>query len=284
MDLATVIRYAQIVEKTYGVPPSSLDNAAGKAFTVVWGSSPEVEYAVITTIYANDLATDIRPERGKQRVSIGMVLQDTATGEAVIAIRGTEGIYEWLQDAAFLYVPCPVRGGAGMTDDGFTAMYRSFTILPDPGSLHLVAALSTLPWRVPVTSVTVCGHSLGGALATLTAFDVAANAKLPKPRSFTYASPRTGDATFASAYDRLVPTTCRVVNRLDIVPQTPPAPLYEHVVGELEINPIDLGPPPTVLVRTDLTCEHILTSYLHILTHKAGGPLLPLEATCTPLV
>ena len=122
------------------------------------------------------------------------------------------------------------------------------------------------------------------ALATLTAFDVAANAKLPKPRSFTYASPRTGDATFASAYDRLVPLTCRVVNRMDLVPQTPPAPLYEHVAGEMEINPIDPGPPPKVLVRTDLTCEHILTSYLHILTHQAGGPDLPLEAACTPLL
>ena len=284
MDLATVIRYAQVVEHTYGVAPSSLENAAGQAFTVVWGSSPEVEYAVITTIYANDLATDIRPERGKQRVSIGMVLQDTASGEGVIAIRGTEGIYEWLQDAAFLYVPCPVHGGAGLTDDGFTAMYRSFTILPDAGSPHLVAALPTLPWRVPVTSVSVCGHSLGGALATLTAFDVAATAKLPAPRSFTYASPRTGDATFASAYNRLVPLTTRVVNRLDIVPQTPPAPLYDHVAGELEINPIDLGPPPKVLVRTNLTCEHILTSYLHILTHQAGGPELALEASCTPLV
>ena len=163
MDLATVIRYAQIVEQAYGVPPSSLDNAAGTALTVAWGSSPAVEYAVITTIYANDLATDIRPERGKQRVSIGMVLQDTASGEAVIAIRGTEGIYEWLQDAAFLYVPCPIRGSAGLTDDGFTAMYKSVTILPDPGSPLLVTALSTLPWRVPVTSVTVCGHSLGGA-------------------------------------------------------------------------------------------------------------------------
>jgi len=195
MDLPTVIRYAQIVEKTYGVPPSSLDNAAGQAFTVAWGASPAVEYAVITTIYANDLATDIRPERGKQRVSIGMVLQNTANGEAVIAIRGTEGIYEWLQDAAFLYVPCPIHGGAGLTDDGFTAMYKSFTILPDPGSPLLGAALSTLPWRVPVTSITVCGHSLGGALATLTAFDVAVNAKLPKPRSFTYASPRTGQGT-----------------------------------------------------------------------------------------
>jgi hypothetical protein len=86
MDPRTVIRYAQIVEKTYGVPPSSLDNAAGQAVTVAWGSSPAVEYAVITTIHANDLATDISPERGKQRVAIGMVLQDTATGEAVIAM------------------------------------------------------------------------------------------------------------------------------------------------------------------------------------------------------
>ena len=31
-------------------------------------------------------------------------------------------------------------------------------------------------------------------------------------------------------------------------------------------------------------CGHILTSYLHILTHQAGGPDLSLEAQCTPLV
>ena len=93
----------------------------------------------------------------------------------------------------------------------------------------------------------------------------------PSSLDNTYASPRTGDATFASAYNRLVPLTTRVVNRLDIVPQAPPAPLYDHVAGEMEINPIDLGPPPKVLVRTNLTCEHILTSYLHILTHQAGG-------------
>ena len=61
MDLPTVIRYAQIVEKTYGVPPSSLENAAGQAFTVAWGSSPAVEYAVITTIYANDPTPTIWP-------------------------------------------------------------------------------------------------------------------------------------------------------------------------------------------------------------------------------
>lgn len=284
MDLATIIRYGQVVEKTYGVAPAMLANAAGQAISVEWGSSPANEYAVITTIYANDLATDINPQRGQRRVSMGMVLQDTASGEAVIAIRGTEGVFEWIQDARFLYVPCPIPGGAGSTDDGFTAMYKSLEIGAEPGSAPLSRTLATLPWRVPVTSVTVCGHSLGGALATLTAFDVAANTTLPQPRAITFASPRTGDAPFAAAYNRLVPNTCRVVNRLDLIPRTPPSPLYDHVAGEMEINPIDFGPPPKVLVRSDLTCEHILTSYLHVLTHQAGGPLLPLEANCTPLL
>ena len=40
--------------------------------------------------------------RGNVRVKIGLVLQAQDRGEAVVAIRGTEGIKEWVQDAQFL--------------------------------------------------------------------------------------------------------------------------------------------------------------------------------------
>ena len=82
-------------------------------------------YTVVTTIYANDLATDMNPGRGNDEVSIGLVCQADGTGDVAIAIRGTEGILEWVNDVKFLLVECPFLAGAGHTEDGFTAMYSS---------------------------------------------------------------------------------------------------------------------------------------------------------------
>ena len=51
-------------------------------------------YTVITTVYANDLATDMNPARGADTVSIGLIFQAAGTGDVEVAIRGTEGILE----------------------------------------------------------------------------------------------------------------------------------------------------------------------------------------------
>jgi pimeloyl-ACP methyl ester carboxylesterase len=123
--------------------------------------------------------------RGTFTVSIGLLLQ-SAAGDAVIAIRGTVGIYEWIHDAMFLSVHCPFLPSAGSTEDGFTAMYMSMTTTGASSSPRLAQVLAGLPWPKPFTSLTICGHSLGGALATLLALDVAANTTEPAfkdPRS-----------------------------------------------------------------------------------------------------
>jgi hypothetical protein len=80
-----------------------MTNAAGNTV-----SADGINYTVVTTIYANDLATDINPSRGDDEVSIGLICQDQG-GNVVIAIRGTEGILEWIHDAEFLQVPPPVN-------------------------------------------------------------------------------------------------------------------------------------------------------------------------------
>jgi Lipase (class 3) len=281
MELNPMIHFGLVVNKAYEIPPDNLTNSAGQTMTVSFGGV-DTSYEVITTVYANDLATDMHPERGKRRVSIGLVLQDPTTGDAVIAIRGTEGIQEWMQDVRFLLVPCPFLVGAGRTEDGFTAMYLSFTTDPAPGSPAVGKALAGLRWRKPVKTLTICGHSLGGALATLLAMDVAVNTEFTGPMVYSYASPRTGDGTFAATYDHAVQRTCRIANRMDLVPKLPLPPLYEHVAGLYDLNPVTFGPPPRVLVKMDLVCEHVLTTYLHLLTHQAGGTILPLDANCVP--
>ena len=278
MDLNQAIQLAQLVNAAYAILPGNLANAAGTPLM-----AGNTAYTVVTTIYANDLATDMNPGRGNDEVSIGFACQVNGTGDVVIAIRGTEGIQEWINDAEFLLVTCPFLAGAGHTEDGFTAMYASLRTGVAAGSPTVVNALATLPFPQPPSSLTICGHSLGGALATLLALDAAANTIFKNLAVYTYASPRTGDPSFASTFDQVVKNSFRVANRLDLVPKLPLPPLYEHVAELYELNPIQLLPlPPKVLVKPTITCEHSLNSYLYLLSLLSGGPLLPLDPTCQP--
>jgi hypothetical protein len=275
MDINQAILYGQPVNAAYAIDPTDVTNHAGQPLAIGAG------YQIITSIFANDLATDMNPQRGNQRVSIGLILQATTTGDVVIAIRGTEGIQEWIHDANFLMVPTPFLPGAGHTDDGFTAMYLSMQTALGAGSTPVTKALSALAFPRPLTSLTICGHSLGGALATLLALDVAANTSFKNPTVYTYASPRTGGPNFASTYTQVVPNTTRIAGRLDLVPKLPLPPLYEHVLGLFELNSVQLI-PPRILVKTDLVCLHILDTYLHLLSLQAGGAVLPLKPECVP--
>jgi hypothetical protein len=275
MDLAQSVLFAQLVNAAYAILPDNVNNAAGTAIAVGAG------YNVVTSIFANDLSTDMNPARGQSRVSIGLILQSTA-GDVVIAIRGTEGIQEWIHDAQFLQMPCPFLAGSGHTEDGFTAMYLSMTTSCDPASPTVTKALPSLAFPKPVTSLTICGHSLGGSLATLLALDIAANTPFKNPTVYTYASPRTGDPQFVATYNQVVPNTTRIAGRLDLVPKLPLPPLYEHVLGLAELNSVQIAIPPRILIRPDLVCLHILTSYLYLLSLLAGGPVLPLQPACVP--
>jgi hypothetical protein len=282
MDLSQAIKFAQLVNAAYAIDPSDMANSAGQSI-----SAGGTAYTVVTTIYANDLATEMNPLRGTNIVSIGLILQATGAGDVVIAIRGTEGIMEWIQDAKFAMVPCPFLAGAGNTEDGFTAMYNSLAISSSGNaSPRVVSALATLAFPQPVnaaTSVTICGHSLGGALITLLALDVSVNSIFRNPTVYSYASPRAGDASFVAMYNHMVPNTFRIANRVDLVPKLPLPPLYDHVLGLYELNPVQLLPlPPRILVKPTIACEHILDTYLYLLSVTSGGPVLPLDAECIP--
>jgi len=278
LNVMNAIEFGQLVNLIYATPPNDLTNASGQAV-----SAGGIGYTVATTIYANDLATDMNPGRAAADVSIGLICQADQTGDVVIAIRGTEGILEWIHDAEFLQVPCPFLAGAGQTEDGFTAMYESLRTGPASNSPTVVNALAKPQFPHPVNSVTICGHSLGGALATLLALDVAANTVFTEPAVYSYGSPRTGDSLFANTYDQVVKNSYRIANRLDIVTALPPPVDYEHVLNPYELNPIQFVPlPPKVLVKSTLTCEHSLATYLYLLSLQSGGPVIPLASSCQP--
>jgi hypothetical protein len=128
----------------------------------------------------------------------------------------------------------------------------------------VLAACDDAPsdWELLVT-----GHSLGGALATLFAFDVAYGVdptrslpvRPPKSRGWFFAqpsikgvldapkflniqlvtlgAPRVGDTAFASQLDVAVPNHIRVVNGQDIVARMPRGFTYAHGGNTVLISP-----------------------------------------------
>ena len=258
------------------VAPANTAKAAFQTVPAMYDPN-NIGYKVVSTIVGNDLATNMNPSRGHRLVSFGVILQ-APTNDVVIAIRGTEGIWEWIHDCEFLAVRCPFLAGAGKTDDGFTSIYDSLCVAT---SARVGDALAALPFDHATNSLTICGHSLGGALATLLALDVAANTAFKNPTVYTYASPRTGDPSFANKYNQAVPNTYRIANRVDLVPKLPLPPLYEHAAGLYELNPVKLI-PPRFLIKCEFACEHHMTSYLYLLSLVAGGTVQPLDAGCVP--
>jgi Lipase (class 3) len=142
--------------------------------------------------------------------------------------------------------------------------------------------------------VKVTGHSLGGALATLCAMDIAYNfkSKFKSVSMYSLASPRVADAwaismgtaaTFVSNYQQYVPDTYRIVNTLDGVPNLPPAAalLYvcAHVLGDTDaehLNIVNKSPlDQNVLSFTDANLQNTADSQVPSPQECQGAHSLP---------
>ncbi len=133
--------------------------------------------------------------------------------EIIIAFRGTMSSTDWITDAIasqknFKYIKDPA-----LTHRGFTSIYAS-------ARGQIMSALKRLPVD---KTLFITGHSLGGALATLCAVDVAANTDHQSPHVFTYGSPRVGDPDFAKAFAKYVRSSFRIANLFDVVTHAPPS-------------------------------------------------------------
>ena len=136
----------------------------------------------------------------------------------VVAFRGTEPnqIKDWLTDANIDPTEGPfgsrVHGGFEKAlDEAWGSCINKMQMVHTEGK-----------------SLWLTGHSLGAALATLTAARLLADNQTVNGL-YTFGQPRTGKKSFALAFDeRFKGQTFRFVNNNDIVTQLPPRP-YKHV-------------------------------------------------------
>ncbi len=140
---------------------------------------------------------------------IGYIIESEL--EAVLVFRGTATPEEWLRDLEFRQVEYEFVPSAGKTHAGFTAIYQSAR----ERIFYAVRRVSA--WK----RLLITGHSLGGALATLAALDLAVNTPFSAPLMINFGSPRVGDPEFADVYDNTVRNSLRVVNLFDPVPRVP---------------------------------------------------------------
>jgi hypothetical protein len=83
----------------------------------------------------------------------------------------------------------------------------------------------------PAKAIFVTGHSLGGALAVLTAQAIKATPEAKLAAVYTFGMPRVGDAQFAEPYDTSIgDVTYRLVHGEDMVPTVAPEGIgFRHV-------------------------------------------------------
>jgi triacylglycerol lipase len=206
----------------------------------------------------------------------GLVAWNAATKTAMVAIRGTKTIWDWIGDFDAAPVPWFYDPAAGLVHMGFQLVYEH--IRPNLRDLLNTGCPG-------VERILITGHSLGGAVAFLAAFDIFEDMGLGiVPELYTFAAPRTGDPAFVGRFNASIEVCYRVVNFMDVVPQLPLPPLYIHVGQEVLVHG---GFKPL-----DITYAHHLTTYLAglqklevparipeaILASPASSPNLPQAA------
>ena len=147
---------------------------------------------------------------------------------AIIGFTATIFLSEWLLD--FQYQQVPPTGFFSFAEG--TLVHKGFY------SIYMAIRNQLVAWRAahPTHKLTIVGHSLGGALATLCAYDFGTNGETNNI-VYTFGSPRVGNPLFAQIYSDpvggIVKNTMRIENTEDIVPALPPAGIqnwiYEHV-------------------------------------------------------
>lgn len=192
-DNKTAMFLAAVCNQTY----AQFSDAAG-AFVVPYG------FRVADTFEAKSF--------GGQWERFGFILE--SDDRVILAFRGTSTTPDWISDAIASQQKYKCVKDMGLVHRGFSDIY-------DSARPVIVPALKKLS-GAGRRGLYITGHSLGGALATLSAPDASANGGFPRPIAYTFGSPRVGDPTFARKFGGKVGDSHRVYNLLDAVPLLPP--------------------------------------------------------------
>ena len=157
----------------------------------------------------------------------GFIVREVATGAVIVSIRGTLVPEEWLRNFTVIPADYSFLPQFGTVHLGFRIVYASVRASLEQG-------LAAVPEN---TRVTVLGHSLGGAMATLAAPDIKRNLQQENVDVCTFGGPRVGKPDFRGKFNGEIARCYRVTNQFDIVPHVPSIVTgWMHVGEEVEVD------------------------------------------------
>lgn len=200
-----------------GLVMAQLSRAAyGTTATTRADRAADAHYRVVS--FVQDGATDTQ----------ALVLRDASV--AVVAIRGTSSQHDWVVDSAAVVTPLTHR--MPTVHVGFAA--AATAIRP-----QIAAVLDTL-LASGVREIWVTGHSLGGAVAQLVAWDLETQG-FPIGQVVTFGAPPVGKSSWQSTYGSLAARTHRWETHEDVVPCLVPDSNQWPLNGSLHVLPLTGG-------------------------------------------
>lgn len=173
--------------------------------------SLEVYQATVTDedAYICDIATDVR-------VGLGTRVCENKR-YTTVTFCGTESLYDWFFNLMLWLVACD-DGIEGRVHAGFCCKWKAV-------SAKVIDAVR----RLGGSRVLITGHSMGGALASIAAIDIARALPNVDIIVYTFGAPRCGDDRFhGTPLPKNIVRFVRCVHAGDFVQSFPPLPGYAH--------------------------------------------------------
>lgn len=231
----------------------------------------------------NPRASDFKPYSVLLNTSTdthGYIAVSQSRRQVIVAFRGTQDLENWITNLNFLKKPdtniklCLNETAVGLVHGGFYEAYLSV-------QMQMRQSLHELQATAGGYELIVIGHSLGAALATLAAADLACAPILGQPVVYNYGSPRVGDKTFSDFATKTI-NIYRHTHWKDIVPHVPPEDVFGfwHVGNEHFLQETWGMCTTCVYIFFYLLKLYLLGRYLY---HKIGCSwFVSLSGTITP--
>ncbi|KAL9147512.1 hypothetical protein ABFS82_13G178400 [Erythranthe guttata] len=204
--------------------------------------------------------------------------------DIVVSWRGTVAPSEWYDNMQRKLEP--IGQGDARVEHGFLSIYTSKSCTTrynkTSASEQVMAEIKKLVKfyenNGEQVSLTITGHSLGGALALINAYESAKNFPGLPISVVSFAAPRVGNIAFRDELYQMGVKTLRVTSKQDVVPRMPGFVLneslqrfdditgtlewiYTHVGVELKL---DVRSSPYLKKGLNLVGFHMLETYLHL--------------------
>jgi len=155
---------------------------------------------------------------------------DTKTNTIFTAFRGSSNIQNWIDNIQISKIS-PYNDETISVEKGF---YTAYTYI----KLELFKNLDILCEKYSTNELIIAGHSLGGALATLTSYNIMCDySKYNIVSIFTFGSPRVGNKYFVESFNHYNISSYRITHYHDVVPHLPEEFIgYLHVPNEIWYN------------------------------------------------